>query len=166
MARAKENESTMVLEAASAAEVVEFSRSQGVEMVDLKFTDLPGTLQHFSIPVGELDTKSFSEGLGFDGSSIRGFMEIHESDMLLIPDPTTAFVDPMLEVPTLNLICNVRDPVLGTSFTRDPRYVAQKAEEHLIRLGIATTSYWGPELEFYVFDDVRYEQIITPLSTG
>ncbi|MCH8269107.1 MAG: type I glutamate--ammonia ligase [Acidobacteria bacterium] len=158
MARAKQNESTTVLEAATPAEVVEFARSQGVQMVDLKFTDLPGTLQHFTIPVEELDTKSFSEGLGFDGSSIRGFMEIHESDMLLIPDPTTAFVDPMLEVPTLNLICNVRDPVLGTSFTRDPRYVAQKAEEHLIRVGIATTSYWGPELEFYVFDDVRYEQ--------
>ena len=156
MARAKQNESTTVLEAATPAEVVEFARSQGVEMVDLKFTDLPGTLQHFSIPVEELDTKSFSEGLGFDGSSIRGFMEIHESDMLLIPDPATAFVDPMLEVPTLNLLCNVRDPVLGTSFTRDPRYVAQKAEEHLIRVGIATTSYWGPELEFYVFDDVRY----------
>src|SRR3989338_6187082 len=162
MAKTKWNESTTVLEKASPADVVEFCRARDLQVVDLKFTDLPGILQHFSIPAEELSESLFTEGLGFDGSSIRGFMEIHESDMLLVPDPATAFVDPCLEVPTLSLVCNVRDPILDVSFTRDPRYVAQKAEEYLIRTGIATTSYWGPEVEFYVFDDVRYDQ--TPNS--
>ncbi|MBI1955716.1 MAG: type I glutamate--ammonia ligase [Acidobacteria bacterium] len=158
MAKTKWNESTTVLETVSPAEVVEFCRTRGLEIVDLKFTDLPGMWQHFSIPAEELSEDVFSEGLGFDGSSIRGFMEIHESDMLLMPDPASAIVDPCLEVPTLSLICNVQDPILGTKFTRDPRFVAQKAEEYLIKSGIATVSYWGPELEFYVFDDVRYGQ--------
>src|SRR3990170_1574594 len=130
MAKTKLNESTTVLESASPAEVIEFCRARGLEIVDLKFTDLPGMWQHFSIPAEELSEEMFSEGIGFDGSSIRGFMEIHESDMLLIPDPATAFVDPMLEVPTLNLICTVRDPLLKTNFSRDPRFVAQKAEEY------------------------------------
>ena len=158
MAKTKWNESTTVLEKASPADVVEFCRARDLQVVDLKFTDLPGTLQHFSIPAEELSESLFTEGIGFDGSSIRGFVEIHESDMLLIPDPSTAFVDPCLEVPTLSLICDVRDPILQTSFTRDPRFVAQKAEEYLIRSGVATASYWGPEVEFYVFDDIRYEQ--------
>ena len=158
MAKTKLNESTTVQEGASPAEVVEFCRAKELQMVDLKFTDLPGTWQHISIPAEELSESVFTEGLGFDGSSIRGFMEIHESDMLLMPDPASAFVDPCLEVPTLSMICNVADPVLQSKFTRDPRYVAQKAEEYLIRTGIATVSYWGPEVEFYVFDDVRYDQ--------
>ena len=163
MAKTKWNESTTVLESSSPADVIEFCRAKDIQMVDLKFTDLPGMMQHFSIPVEELSEDVFSEGAGFDGSSIRGFMEIHESDMLLMPDPGTAVVDPMLEVPTLSLICTVRDPVLGTSFTRDPRNVAQKAEEYLIKTGIATASYWGPEIEFYIFDDIRYDQ--TPNSS-
>ena len=155
--------STTVLEGASPSEVVAFARDRGLQMVDLKFTDLPGMWQHFSIPVEELSEDVFEEGAGFDGSSIRGFMEIHESDMLLMPDPATALIDPALEVPTLSLICNIKDPVLGTSFTRDPRNVARKAEAHLIKTGLATVSYWGPELEFYIFDDVRYET--TPNSS-
>jgi glutamine synthetase len=100
----------------------------------------------------------FEEGIGFDGSSIRGYQLIHESDMLLIADAETAYVDPILEIPTLNLICNVLDPVTRQPYSRDPRYVAQKAELYLKGTGIADLSYWGPELEFYIFDDVRYDQ--------
>jgi glutamine synthetase len=152
-----------VPEGASPADVIKFARAKGVQMVDLKFTDIPGSWQHFSIPAEELSESLFTEGAGFDGSSIRGFMEIHESDMLLIPDPGTALVDPALEVPTLSLICNVRDPMSGKAFTRDPRHVAQKAEAYLDKSGIASTSFWGPEVEFYLFDDVRYES--TPNSS-
>jgi glutamine synthetase len=159
----KSKDATTVLEGASPAAVIEFAKDQGVQIIDLKFTDLPGMWQHFSMPVEELTEGLFTEGAGFDGSSIRGFMQIQESDMLLMPDPTSAVVDPMLEVPTLSLICNVKDPVLGEPFTRDPRYVAQKAEAYLIKTGIATASYWGPEAEFYVFDDVRYDY--TPNSS-
>jgi len=163
MAKAKWNASTVVLGDASPADVVAFVRDRGIQMVDYKFTDLPGSWQHFSISADDLSEEVFEEGAGFDGSSIRGFMEIHESDMLLMPDPKTAIVDPATEVPTLSLICNIKDPVLGTSFTRDPRNVAQKAEAHLVKSGIASVSYWGPELEFYIFDDIRYET--TPNSS-
>ena len=163
MAKAKWNANTTVLGDASPADVVAFAKDRGIQMVDYKFTDLPGSWQHFSVSMDEFSEEVFEEGAGFDGSSIRGFMEIHESDMLLMPDPTSAIVDPATEVPTLSLICNVKDPVLGTAFTRDPRNVAQKAEAHLIKSGVATVSYWGPELEFYIFDDIRYEQ--TPNSS-
>jgi glutamine synthetase len=139
-------------------DVGQLAKEAGVEIVDLKFTDLPGVWQHFSIPAEDLSNELFAEGIGFDGSSIRGFQLIHESDMLLVADPDTACVDPVLEVPTLNLICNVLDPVTRQRYSRDPRYIAQKAEEHLKTAGIAETSYWGPELEFYIFDDVRYDQ--------
>lgn len=142
----------------SPKEVIDLCGEKGIKMVDLKFTDLPGTLQHLSIPAGELTEEMFVEGLGFDGSSIRGFQKIHESDMLLIPDPSTAFVDPICKVPTLSIICDVTDPVSGKLYPRDPRYVAQKAENHLKSTGIATTSYWGPECEFFIFDDVRFDQ--------
>jgi glutamine synthetase len=162
MAKAKWSETTTALGDASPADVISFCRAKKLQFVDLKFTDLPGMWQHFSIPADELNEDVFEEGLGFDGSSIRGFMEIHESDMLLVPDPATAIVDPACEVPTLSLICNVRDPILGTSFSRDPRYVSQKAEAYLVKSGIASLSYWGPEAEFYIFDDVRYSQ--TPNS--
>jgi len=128
------------------------------KIVDLKFTDLPGVWQHFSIPVEDLNDELFEEGIGFDGSSVRGFQSIHESDMLLVADPETACLDPVLDVPTLNLICNVLDPVTRQRYSRDPRYVAQKAENYLRTTGIAEVSYWGPELEFYIFDDVRYDQ--------
>jgi glutamine synthetase len=126
--------------------------------VDVRFTDLPGTWQHFSIPVGELTEDVFEDGLGFDGSSIRGFQAINESDMLLMPDPASAFVDPCLKVPTLVLVCDVKDPVTGERYTRDPRFIAQKAEQFLVKSGVATTSYWGPEAEFYIFNSVRFDQ--------
>jgi glutamine synthetase len=139
-------------------DVMDLCEKKGVQMIDLRFCDLPGAWQHFSIPVEELSEDLFEEGIGFDGSSIRGFQAIHESDMLLLPDPATARVDPLLKVPTLILFCNVKDPVTLKAYTRDPRGVAQKAERHLISSGVATTSYWGPEAEFFVFDDVRYDQ--------
>lgn len=143
---------------ANPRDVIDLCQRKGVQIVDLRFCDLPGTWQHFSIPADGLTEALFEEGIGFDGSSIRGFQKIHESDMLLIPDPATARVDPILKVPTLILFCNVKDPVTLEAYSRDPRGVAQKAERHLISSGVATTSYWGPELEFFVFDDVRYDQ--------
>src|SRR5690349_8017184 len=143
---------------ASPADVVRKAKEAGVQVVDLRFTDLPGTWQHFSIPLKELTEDLFKEGIGFDGSSIRGFQAINESDMLLFPDPATAFVDPCLEVPTLSLTCDVADPVTGERYSRDPRYVAQKAEQYLVKSGIATTAYWGPEAEFFIFNSVRFDQ--------
>ena len=144
--------------AASPADVIRKAHEAGVQIVDVRFCDLPGTWQHFSIPLKELTEDVFSEGLGFDGSSIRGFQAINESDMLLFPDPATAFVDPCLQVPTLALICDVADPVTGARYSRDPRYVARKAEEYLVKSGIATTAYFGPEAEFYIFNSVRFDQ--------
>ncbi|HYY88076.1 MAG TPA: type I glutamate--ammonia ligase [Chloroflexota bacterium] len=130
----------------------------GAKLVDFKFIDLPGLWQHFSIPAGELTEELFAEGIGFDGSSIRGFQKIHESDMLLVPDPSTAIVDPACEVPTLSLICNVVQPGTMEPYTRDPRYVAQKAEAYLPTTGIADTAYFGPEIEFYIFNSIRFGQ--------
>ncbi len=144
--------------ATNAKDVLDLAKKAGAKIVDLRFIDLPGVWQHFSIPVEDLDQGLFEEGLGFDGSSIRGFKEIHESDMLLIADPETAYADPILQIPTLDLICNVFDPVTREPYSRDPRYIAQKAERYLKGTGIADISYWGPELEFYIFDDVRYDQ--------
>ncbi|HET9199963.1 MAG TPA: type I glutamate--ammonia ligase [Dehalococcoidia bacterium] len=144
-------------------EVADFIKQKGIKIVDLKFNDLPGLWQHFSIPVAEMTemddlTKSiWAEGIGFDGSSIRGFQQINESDMILIPDPKTAVQDPITAHPTLSLICDIYDPISRQPYTRDPRYVARKAEEYLKTTGIADTSYWGPECEFFVFDDVRYD---------
>ncbi|WP_027718645.1 type I glutamate--ammonia ligase [Desulfovirgula thermocuniculi] len=143
---------------ASAKELLEDAREKGIKLLDLKFIDLPGIWQHFTVPLSEVDEKALEEGLGFDGSSIRGFKSIHESDMILIPDVTTAFIDPFCNVPTLSVICNVYDPVTRTNYERDPRYVAQKAEEYLRSTGIADISYWGPEAEFFIFDDVRFDQ--------
>lgn len=127
-------------------------------IVDLRFCDLPGLMQHFSIPAEELTEEGFETGYGFDGSSIRGFQEIHESDMLLMPDPTTAVMDPFREVPTLQMHCFVTDPITRESYSRDPRNVARKAEENLRTSGVADVSYWGPELEFYIFDGARFDQ--------
>jgi glutamine synthetase len=147
-----------------AQEVLEFVRQNKVEMVDLKFNDLPGLWQHFSMPTSELTemddlTQSiFVEGVGFDGSSIRGFQEIQESDMILVPDPTTAVMDPATEIPTLSMICDIYDPLSRKPYTRDPRYVAKKAEAYLKASGIADESFWGPEMEFFIFDDIRFEQ--------
>jgi glutamine synthetase len=139
-------------------DVRKLAKEAGVKIVDLRFVDLPGVWQHFSLPVQDLNDDLFSDGIGFDGSSIRGFQLIHESDMLLVCDPETAYVDPMLEIPTLSLICNVLDPITRQRYSRDPRYIAQKAETYLKSLGLADLSYWGPELEFYIFNDVRYDQ--------
>jgi glutamine synthetase len=136
------------------SEVLELGKS--VKMVDLRFTDLPGIWQHFTIPVDRLTSDLFEDGIGFDGSSIRGFKEIHESDMLLKLDPTTAFVDPIFEIPTLDIICDVIDPITLQPYSRDPRYIAHKAEAYLKQTGIADTCYMGPEAEFFVFGDVRY----------
>src|SRR5216117_1210751 len=144
--------------AASPADVIRKAHEAGVQVVDVRFCDLPGTWQHFSVPLKELTEDVFREGLGFDGSSIRGFQAINESDMLLFPDAASAFVDPCLQVPTLALICDVVDPVTGERYSRDPRYVARKAEEYLIKSGVATTAYFGPEAEFYIFNSVRFDQ--------
>lgn len=135
-------------------EVLEMAKK--AKILDLRFTDLPGIWQHFSMPIRQLTADMFEEGVGFDGSSIRGFQEIHESDMILIPDPTTAFIDPIFEEPTLVLICDVYDPITRQPYSRDPRYIAKKAEAYLKQTGIADVSYWGPEAEFFIFDDVRY----------
>jgi glutamine synthetase len=140
------------------AEVVEFARSEGVQIVDVRFCDLPGLMQHFSVPVSELTEDVFDDGYGFDGSSIRGFQEIQESDMILKPDPNTAVIDPFRQHKTLNINCWVHDPITGESYSRDPRYVARKAEEYLRSTGLADTCYIGPEAEFFIFDDVRFDQ--------
>src|SRR5437667_12523763 len=126
------------------SQVIDLCRRQGVQMVDFRFTDVVGTWQHFSAPADELDERMFIEGIGFDGSSIRGFQAIDESDMLLVPDARTARVEPVLHVPTLLLISDIVDPVTRARYTRDPRYLAQQAEGYLAKSGIATTTYWGP----------------------
>ncbi len=141
-------------------DVLQFAKERGAKMVDLKFVDLPGSWQHFSVPAHELKEETFVEGIPFDGSSIRGFQEINESDMLVIPDPATAIMDPFTAIPTLSLICNIAHPgPLGPKnpYSRDPRYIASKAEEYLRTSGIADTSYFGPEAEFYIFDNVVYK---------
>jgi glutamine synthetase len=138
-------------------EVLAFAKEQGTQMVDFKFMDFIGTWQHFTIPVGELGESDFEEGYGFDGSSIRGWQPINASDMLVMPDPTTAVMDPFMAVPTLSLICNVVDPVTKQRYSRDPRHIAQKAEAYLKFTGIGDTAYFGPEAEFFIFDDIRYD---------
>ena len=138
--------------------VMRKARDADCRIFDLRFTDLPGTWQHFSLPIDKLEEDLFDDGLGFDGSSVRGFQQIQESDMLVVPDPATAFVDPIPEVPTLVMSCDIRDPISGESYTRDPRNIAKKAEQHLIDSGIADTSYWGPEAEFFIFNSIRYDQ--------
>ena len=142
----------------TAKDVLGLVAKEGVEIIDLRFCDLPGQLQHFSTSPEELTEESFDEGFGFDGSSIRGFQQIHESDMILFPDPTTAFIDPFLSAKTLVIQCYIADPVSGESYSRDPRYIAKKAEDHLAASGVATQSFWGPEAEFYIFDSVRFDQ--------
>ena len=142
----------------AAKDVLAMAEKLGVRMVDLKFTDVPGTWQHMTLSLKALDEDAFSDGLGFDGSSIRGFQQIAESDMLLMPDPATAKLDPFYSERTLSVICNVIDPITREAYSRDPRYVAQKAERHLASGGIADTAFFGPEAEFYVFDHVSFDQ--------
>nr|WP_320116085.1 type I glutamate--ammonia ligase [uncultured Desulfuromonas sp.] len=138
-------------------EVVQFAKENNVKMVDYKFLDFVGIWQHFSTPISEFDEDTFEEGLGFDGSSIRGWQPIHNSDMLLIPVPESAKIDPFIEAPTLSLICNIIDPITREGYTRDPRFIASKAEAYLKSTGIGDTAYFGPEPEFFIFDDVRFE---------
>jgi glutamine synthetase len=140
--------------AKSVKEVLEMGKK--VKMVDLRFIDLPGTWQHFSIPAHRLNEELFEEGIPFDGSSIRGFQEIHESDMLLLLDPDTAFIDPVAELPTLVISCDVHDPITKQPYSRDPRFVAKKAEAYLKQTGIGDTAFFGPEAEFFIFDNIRY----------
>jgi glutamine synthetase len=140
------------------AEVVEFCKTRGIGIIDLKFTDVPGTLQHLSLPLSELTEENLADGYGFDGSSIRGFKAIQESDMLLIPDTNTAVVDPFCQIPTLTMLCNIMEPETREFFSRDPRHIAQTAEDFLKESGIADTSYWGPEAEHFIFDSARFDQ--------
>jgi glutamine synthetase len=139
-------------------DVLSLAKEAGAEIVDLRFCDLPGLMQHFSIPISELSETGFEDGYGFDGSSIRGFQEIQESDMLLVPDPDAAYIDPFTKHSTLVIHCFVRDPITGETYTRDPRSIARKAELYLKQSGIADISYWGPECEFYIFDSIRFDQ--------
>lgn len=139
-------------------EVMAMCRQKDIKAVDLRFTDLFGTIQHFTIPVSRLSEDVFEDGFGFDGSSIRGWKSIHESDMLAIPQVGTAYVDPFANLPTLAILCDIQDPVTGEEYTRDPRVIARKAATYLQSTGIADTALFGPEAEFFVFDDVRFEQ--------
>ncbi|MGI8698750.1 MAG: type I glutamate--ammonia ligase, partial [Mycobacteriales bacterium] len=147
----------------SSDEVLGYIRDHDVAFVDVRFCDLPGVMQHFTFPAENFGPSVFTDGLMFDGSSIRGFQQIHESDMLLLPDPTTAVMDPFRQHPTLNLNFFIHDPLTGEAYTRDPRNIARKAELYVAGTGIADTAYFGPEAEFYIFDEIRYDT--TPSSS-
>ncbi|MEW6975050.1 type I glutamate--ammonia ligase [Trueperella pyogenes] len=148
----------------SVDEATRFIAEEGVEFVDVRFCDLPGVMQHFSIPIATFDKESLDEGLMFDGSSIRGFTKIHESDMKLMPDLSTAFIDPFRKRKTLVLNFFVVDPFTGEPYSRDPRNIAKRAEDYLRSTGIADTVYFGAEAEFYIFDDIRFDDL--PHRTG
>ncbi|MFC1857884.1 type I glutamate--ammonia ligase [Thermodesulfobacteriota bacterium] len=137
--------------------VLKMAKEKDLRVVDMRFMDFPGVWQHFTVPIGELEESSFEDGFGFDGSSIRGWQPIHASDMLVVPDPATAQIDPFYAEPTLVLIGNIIDPITRESYSRDPRYIAQKAEAYLKSSGIGDTAYFGPEAEFFIFDDIRFE---------
>ena len=144
-------------------DVLKIIEKNKIEIIDLKFNDLPGLWQHFSIPAEDVmdvesPTSIWTDGIGFDGSSIRGFQKIHESDMILMLDPSSAVVDPVCQIPTLSIICDVFDPMTRKAYSRDPRYIAKKAEEYLKKSNIADVSYWGPEAEFFIFNDIRFDQ--------
>jgi glutamine synthetase len=138
-------------------DVLDMAKENGAKVVDLRFMDFPGLWQHFTVPISELEESSFEDGYGFDGSSIRGWQPIHASDMLVVPDAATAKMDPFYEAPTLVLICNIVDPVTREAYTRDPRNIAQKADAYLKSSGIGEVAYFGPEAEFFIFDDIRFE---------
>jgi len=142
----------------SPSDVLKMVKDEGVEFIDYRFCDLPGLMQHVTVPAKTLEESTFTDGHGFDGSSIRGFQEIQESDMILLPDSSTAVVDPFRARPTLILNCFVHDPVTMEAYSRDPRYVAKKAEAYLKSTGIADEAFFGPEPEFFIFDDVRFGQ--------
>jgi len=139
-------------------ELLAYAKENKTEMVDFKFVDFPGTWQHFAIPINEFTEKVVVEGSGFDGSSIRGWQAINDSDMLAVPDPTTGIMDPFTKIPTLSVVCDIKDPVTDLPYGKDPRLIARKAEEYLKSTGIGDTAYIGPEAEFFIFDTVRYDQ--------
>ena len=139
-------------------DVLNFAKEAGAVVLDMKFLDFPGTWQHFTVPIDLLTEDVFEDGFGFDGSSIRGWRNIDESDMIVVPDPNTAFMDPFMQEPTLNLIGNIFDPITKERYSRDPRAIALKAENYLNSTGVADTAFFGPEAEFFIFDDVRFEQ--------
>jgi len=141
---------------ANSDELLKFIKDEGIEMVDVRFCDLPGIMQHFTVPVSSFDQSVFDDGLNFDGSSIRGFQAINESDMALFPDPTTAYVDPFRTSKTLVVNFFIHDPITGEAYSRDPRNIARKAMAYLSSTGIGDTAYFAPEAEFYIFDSVRY----------
>ena len=141
----------------TAEEVIKYIADENIEYVDIRFSDLPGVQQHFSIPASAFDESVFEDGLAFDGSSVRGFQSIHESDMMLLPDPATARIDPFRAAKTLNLNFFVHDPFTREPYSRDPRNIARKALAYLSTTGIGDTAFFAPEAEFYVFDDVRFE---------
>ena len=138
-------------------EVLEMAKDKGIKVVDIRFLDFPGIWQHFTVPISELDESSFEDGFGFDGSSIRGWQPINASDMLVVPDASTALIDPFFEEPTLVLIGDIVDPVTREPYSRDPRNIAKKAEAYLKSTGVGDTAYFGPEAEFFIFDDVRFD---------
>jgi len=138
-------------------EVIQLAKNHACKFVDLKFIDLPGMWQHTTVPIDRLDEELFTEGLGFDGSSVRGWKPINASDMAIVPDPKSARIDPFTELSTLSMVCDISDPITGQPYGRDPRYLAHKAENHLEATGLADTVYVGPEAEFFIFDSVRYD---------
>src|SRR5258708_6519998 len=145
-------------------DVIGRAKAKQAVMVDMKFMDFLGIWQHFTIPIAELSEGVFEEGLGFDGSSIRGWMPIHASDMMVVPDPDTSVMDPFMKDPTLSLLCNIVDPITRQPFSRDPRFVAQKAEKYLKGSGIGDAAYFGPEAEFFIFDGISYESGVNQAS--
>jgi glutamine synthetase len=146
------------METRTPEQVIKYAKESGARVLDLKFLDFPGTWQHFTVPIETLTEELFEEGLGFDGSSIRGWKSINESDMIVVPDPNTAFIDPFMSEPTLNLVGNIFDPITKERYTRDPRAIAIKAENYIKSTGIADAAFFGPEAEFFIFDDVRFDQ--------
>ena len=143
---------------ASPQEILEWIKRDNIQMIDLKFIDTPGTWQHLTLFHDMIDESSFSEGVAFDGSSIRGWKAINDSDMAMVPDPDTAWIDPFMAEPTLSMICSIIEPRTGQPYSRDPRSIAQKAIDYLQASGIGDTAFFGPEAEFFLFDDVRYDQ--------
>ncbi|MEW2506543.1 type I glutamate--ammonia ligase [Amycolatopsis sp. NPDC047767] len=141
----------------NADEILRFIADEDVQFIDVQFCDLPGIMQHFTVPAVSFDAESFTEGLAFDGSSVRGFQSIHESDMLLLPDPVTARVDPFRAQKTLAMNFFVHDPFTREAYSRDPRNIARKAEQYITESSIADRAFFGPEAEFYIFDSVRFD---------
>ncbi len=142
----------------TAQEVLKMIQDQNIQLIDLKFIDTPGIWQHLTVYQNQIDESSFTDGVPFDGSSIRGWKAINESDMAMVPDPKTAWIDPFMQEPTLSLICSIKEPRTGEWYSRDPRSIAQKALDYLISTGIGDTAFLGPEAEFFIFDDVRFDQ--------